>query len=206
VVATELGLGAGSLCVEPGLIEECKAMRGRVAPDPVPVWDPGLYLSAPQLQAFSPGALIDLSYEPALQVHHVKNEAFYNQVQEVLLPEAGEQQGTETLDLDAVTATRCRNFIRAMLLAEGMREESILCVGHGATVKGCAGALQDGLPSEDLLVQGERGVSCYAAFSPLCSQEEGVLGPWHVPEGVWSSGDSDGDDEAGGEDDAGDRG
>lgn len=50
----------------------------------------------------------------------------------------------------------------------------VLCVGHGASVHACATALQEGLPCssssgdpKNLRVQGERQVSCFAAFTPF---------------------------------------
>jgi len=184
LVAGELGLGAGSLRVEPGLVEESKAMRGKAAPEPPPVWP--LHLPVSQLLDVSPR--IDESFVPLLPVHHVKNEAYPNQVQEVL-------DDCDETNADTVTSIRCRNFVSALMQADGMAEEEcVLCVGHGASVKYCAEALQEGLPADRVLA-GERGVSCFAAFCPLevtagGSGQDSRLprGPWHAPKGVWGTG------------------
>lgn len=176
IVAAELGLREGTLLVEPGLIEECKSMRGKMSPEPRPVWP----LTQPLSELRKVSVRIDESYTPLLPVCHVKNEAYYNHVQEILPDDSD-------ADLDSVTRIRCRKFMELLLADTGVMagEECVLCVGHGASVKYCAEALQEGL-DPDLLIAGERSVSCFAAFRPI--EISARTGPWFVPEGVWGTG------------------
>ena len=188
IVAQVLGLGADSVCVEPGLVEQAKSMRGKAAPDPLPTWEP-LILSPVQLLDYS--YRIDHNYIQAVQVCHAKNVECSNHVQE-LLPE----MGNDDIDQDEVTRLRCRSFIRSILGEGDGQEECVICVGHGATVKYCAQALQEGLPAENLLISGERRVGCFAVFRPFAEEvwldsdmninkSTEDIQPWFAPAGIW---------------------
>lgn len=180
IVAEELGLTENSICVETGLIEEAKSMRGKCPPEPLPVWNP-LFLSPLQLQAHS--SRIDCNYQTLQNVIHEINEEIPNHVQETLL------ESSET-SRDVVTRLRCQRFIDALLSHDEFgKDQNVLCVGHGATVKYFSEALQNGIP-KDKMIGGERCVACCAIFLPRPTEDNDENPEeycWYSPDASWRS-------------------
>ena len=174
IVAEQIGLGEKSICVEMGLVEEAKSFRGKTADEPRPNWNP-LILPASELTAYSDR--LDLDHQTILDVQHIRDEAALNTIREV----------HDTLqDRDEITRDRCRTALLKFLEHEGLADEVLLCVGHGATVKAFALVLEAGLP-EDHKCQGERTVSCFAQFRPV--DPANPSGPWRSVLPEWSTGD-----------------
>lgn len=177
-IAEVLGLGPNSISVEYGLVEEAKSFRGKTNAEPLPKWTP-LILPIEELCAFS--NRIDTSYVPHMMVNFVKDEAMLNHVRE----------DHETLNLpsnrDEVTRDRCRQAVWRIVLSDRFQDgETILCVGHGATVGGFHKALEAELPMEER-VSGDRTVSCYSEFAPV--DPRNPSGPWKSVSGTWATGD-----------------
>jgi hypothetical protein len=187
-VAEMLGLGPNSICVEYGLVEEAKSFRGKTRDEPMPNWEP-LILPVSELCKYS--NRIDTSYTSLHPVLFIRDESTPNTLRE--------HHDTITVR-DEITRDRCRQFIWKMVLHETFDGQTILCVGHGATVGGCHKALEVGLP-EELFVHGDRTVSCYSEFAPV--DPTVPTGSWKSVSGIWETGDIF--DEAAAED-AGDRG
>jgi broad specificity phosphatase PhoE len=174
IIAEQVGLGDKSVCVETGLVEEAKSFRGKTASEPRPNWNP-LILPVSDLAKHS--SRVDLDYKPLHIVEHVRDEAALNTVVEV----------HDTLtDRDAVTKDRCRQVLRKILADEGLANEVVLCVGHGATVKAMSAVLEEGLPDSEK-VGGERTVSCFAQFRPV--DPNNATGPWRSVQPEWGTGD-----------------
>jgi len=173
-VAEQLGLGENSICVEFGLVEEAKSFRGKTAAERLPVWDP-IVLPIEELCNYSPR--IDRSYKSLVNVEFIKDETQPNHVREV----------HEMLTVrDEVTRDRTRQAAWKIVLNEAFADQTILCVGHGATVSGIHKALEGELPPE-LKISGERTVSCYAEFVPV--DKSNPEGPWRSVTGTWATGD-----------------
>lgn len=173
-VAEVLGLGPNSICVEFGLVEEAKSFRGKTSAEPLPSWDP-LVMPISELCKYS--NRIDTSYEPFMEVQFVRDESTPNHVREA----------HETLtQRDEVTRDRCRTAVWRIVLSDRFDNETILCVGHGATVSGFHKALEAELP-EDQRVSGDRTVSCYSEFAPVDASNPS--GAWRSVTGTWATGD-----------------
>jgi len=175
IIAEQLGLGKNSVYVEMGLVEESKSFRGKTSDEPRPNWNP-LVLPVSELKQFS--ARINESYVSLHDVTHVKDESRANTVREV--------HGSLT-DLNEITRDRCKTVLKKMLASDDLKDEVVLCVGHGATVKDFSKALETNLP-EELKCQGERNVSCFAEFRPVTEGDSD--GPWRSVLGYWSSGET----------------
>jgi len=174
LVAEQLGLGPNSINVEMGLVEEAKSFRGKTADEPRPNWNP-LILPPSELAAHS--SRINLDYKTHMMVEHVKDDTKPNTVREV---------HATIEDRDEITKDRCRSALREFLTAEDLKDDVLLCVGHGATVKAYALALETDLP-EEMKIKGERTVSCFGHFEPL--DPSNPLGPWRSVTGEWGTGD-----------------
>lgn len=174
LVAEQVGLGANSICVEMGLVEEAKSFRGKTSNEPRPNWNP-LILPPSELTAYS--NRLNLDYVSLMEVHHAKDDSKPNTVREI----------HETVtDRDEITRDRCRVALRKILECPDMKDDVLLCVGHGATVLAYTKALETGLPDE-LKITGERTVSCFAEFRPLDPADPS--GPWRAVHKTWSTGD-----------------
>lgn len=177
-IAEQLGLGPNSICVEFGLVEEAKSFRGKTNAEPLPAWTP-LILSVEELCAFSDR--IDTSYVSHIHVNFVKDEAMLNHVRE------DHETLTSPSDRDEVTRDRCRQAVWRIVMSDRFEEgQTILCVGHGATVGGFHKALEADLPTEER-VSGDRTVSCYSEFAPV--DPNVPRGPWKSLTGTWATGD-----------------
>ncbi len=174
IIAEVLGLGANSIGVEMGLVEEAKSFRGKTAAEPRPNWNP-LILPVSDLQKYSDR--IDPNYETIVHVEHVRDEAAPNTVREV---------HPSLTDRDEIMKDRCRMAVWKIIQSEKLNGEVVLCVGHGATVKNYTKALEAELP-EEFHCKGDRTVSCYSAFKPF--DENHPLGPWRSVSGEWKTGD-----------------
>lgn len=173
-IAEQLGLGDRTICVEMGLVEEAKSFRGKTAAEPRPNWNP-LILPVSELAKYS--SRLDTAYATLLDVQHVRDEAALNTVVEV----------HESLtDRDAITKDRCKKVLAKILADESLADETILCVGHGATVKAMSLVLEAGLPDAEKIA-GERTVSCFAQFCPV--DHSNPSGPWRSVLPEWSTGD-----------------
>jgi hypothetical protein len=177
LIAEQLGLGANSVCVEMGLVEEAKSFRGKNASEPRPNWNP-LVLPVSELKAHS--NRIDEAYSSLHEVRHERDESKPNTVSEL--------HHTLT-DRDEITRDRCKTVLHQVLTAEHLKDEVVLCVGHGATVLAFTKALEAELPEEQR-IKGERNVSCFSEFRPV--DPANPLGAWKSVSGVWSSGDVSG--------------
>ena len=80
LVCNEFESGPYSICVEQGLTEESKSLRGKTADQPRPNWNPLLF-SAQELLEYSDR--IDVSYESLVTVRHERDESVSNSVREV---------------------------------------------------------------------------------------------------------------------------
>ncbi|KAJ1406861.1 histidine phosphatase superfamily [Ochromonadaceae sp. CCMP2298] len=174
IVATQLGLGANSVCVEMSMVEESKSFRGKTAAEPRPNWSP-LILPAFDLAAHS--SRINLDYSSIMMVTHAQDESMPNTVREV--------HATLT-DRDAITKDRCLEAFRKIVTSDELKDDVVLCVGHGATVKAYALAMEAGLP-EEMKIRGERTVSCWAKFEAI--DPLNPLGPWRSVQEEWATGD-----------------
>jgi broad specificity phosphatase PhoE len=173
-VADQIGLGENSICVETGLVEEAKSFRGKTAAEPRPNWNP-LVLPVKELTKFS--NRINTEYVPLLEVQHVRDDSIPNTIREV----------HDTLtERDEVTRDRCKTALLKILSADDLKDEVVLCVGHGATVKAMAMVLESQLPEEHKIA-GERTVSCFAEFRPV--DPSNPLGPWRSVKPEWGTGD-----------------
>lgn len=173
LIAEQLGLGENSICVEMGLVEEAKSFRGKTASEPRPNWDP-LILPLSELMKFS--TRIDPNYQSLHIVRHVKDESKPNTIAEV----------HESLtDRDQITRDRYRQVFQKLVQADFLQNETVLCVGHGATVLSCIMVMEKDLPEEEK-IKGERCVSCFAEFRPV--DPSNLLGPWKSVTGEWGSG------------------
>lgn len=177
LIADQLGLGANSICVEMGLVEEAKSFRGKTSSEPRPNWNP-LILPVSELMKHS--SRIDPSYTSLHEVHHVKDESKPNTVREV----------HETLtDRDLITRDRYKQVLQKILTAEHLKDDVVLCVAHGASVLSCTLVLEAELPTEERIA-GERSVSCWAEFRAV---SQNPLGPWKSVTGSWGTGNIFGD-------------
>jgi hypothetical protein len=173
-VATQLGLGENSICVEMGLVEEAKSFRGKTASEPRPNWNP-LVLPLEELLKYS--NLIDANYQSLKQVSHVKDDSVPNTVRE---------SHEHLLDRDEVTKDRCRQTLEAILTCgRFVNDDILLLVGHGATVGAMLKCFEKELMPDDK-IKGEKSVSCYSEFHPV--EENNLMGPWKSVSGVWLSG------------------
>ncbi len=175
LIADQLNLGANSVCVEKGLVEEAKSFRGKTAGEPRPNWSP-LVLPVDELKAHS--NRIDDSYISLHEVRHEKDDSKPNTVAEV---------HEHLTDRDEITRERCRTVLHKILAAEHLQDDVVLCVGHGATVLAFTKALQAELPAEHHIT-GERNVSCFSEFRPV--DPANPLGAWRSVTGVWQSGEA----------------
>lgn len=176
IIAEQLGMGENSVCVEMGLVEESKSFRGKTAAEPRPNWNP-LVLPVSELKAYS--SRIDDTYVSIHDVVHVRDESRPNTVREV----------HDTLtDLNEITRDRCKVVLKKMLASDDLKDEVVLCVGHGASVLAFSKALENNLP-EELKCKGERNVSCFAEFRPVVEGEPD--GPWQSVLGHWQSGETE---------------
>lgn len=174
IIAAELGLGENSVCVEVGLVEEAKSFRGKALPEPRPNWNP-LVLPIVELAAHS--SRVDLSYQSLHLVTHEYDESILNTVREV----------HETLtNRDDVTKDRCKVVITKIITSEALKDEIVLCVTHGASVKAMSAVLEKELNEEDK-IGGNRTVSCFAEFKPV--DVNNTLGPWKAVQKDWDTGD-----------------
>jgi len=178
LIAEQLGLGENSVCVEMGLVEESKSFRGKTAAEPRPNWSP-LVLPVSDLKQYS--SRIDESYVSLHQVVHVRDESRPNTVREV---------HDSITDINEITRDRCKTVLKKMLASDDLKDDIVLCVGHGATAKDFSKALETELP-EELKCKGERIVSCFTEFRPVT--EGNVHGPWQSVTGFWASGDDSGE-------------
>lgn len=172
-IAEQLGLGANSICVELGLVEEAKSFRGKTSAEPRPNWDP-LVLPVSELMKYS--NRINSQYQPLLMVKHSKDENVPNTVREL--------HDTIT-ERDEITRDRCKNFLYQLLSSSDFDNEIVLCVGHGATTKAISNLFQADLPIEEHIT-GEKSVSCFGEFRPV--DPNNLFGPWKSVTGSWSSG------------------
>lgn len=173
VVAAQLGLGANSVCVEMGLVEEAKSFRGKTAAEPRPNWNP-LVLPLTELMKYS--SRIDPNYVSLMTVEHARDEAVPNTVREV--------HATLT-DRDEITRDRCRQTLEKVLQSGQFPNECLLFVGHGATVGAILKVFENDLPTEQK-VTGEKSVSCFSEFQPI--DPNNLFGPWKSVTGIWHSG------------------
>lgn len=153
IVAEQLGMGENSICVEPGLVEEAKSFRGKCLPEPRPNWNP-LILSASDLQEYS--RRINLNYVPLVNVEFAYDTSLPNTVREV---------HPSLEDRDAITWDRVRTILDRVKSSEDYDNETVLCVGHYATVK-MASKLLGNAVTEDLKHSGYHSVGCFAHFRP----------------------------------------
>lgn len=190
-IAEALGLGENSVHVEYGLIEECKSFRGKNPNDgPLPSWDP-LVLPLEELAKYSP--YINLNYKSLHHVEHVKDETRLNHVREVSLD-------PNLVEINDITNLRCKVSLSKIINNKDFENEIIICVGHGATVKGYSKALEANL-SDDLKIPTKHPVSFYAHFIPLDANNP--EGPWYSPVGSYGSGAVEGNERKEGEGDTG---
>lgn len=178
LIAEQLGFGENSICVEMGLTEEAKSFRGKTSAEPRPNWHP-LILPVSELMRYS--TRIDSSYVSLHIVTHTRDENQPNTVFEI--------HGSLS-DRDEITRARKKEVLHKILNAESLKNEVVLCVGHGATVKSWVNVLEENLP-EEKRIQGERNVSCFAEFRPVDPND--YLGPWQSVTGHWSSGNATGE-------------
>ena len=80
IICRELCLGSNTICVEQGLVEEAKSLRGKTEEEPKPNWYP-LLLSAHELINYSDK--INESYQSLVSVRHERDESVMNIVREV---------------------------------------------------------------------------------------------------------------------------
>jgi broad specificity phosphatase PhoE len=172
-IADILGLGPGSLHVEPGVIEEARSFRGKKVPEPAPTWNP-LVLPLTDLWEYSDK--INMEYTPLVTVTHVYDEELLNKVREV---------AEDGIPVNKVIVERSKKFLEELLKTDF---EKVLVICHGATTKHCEALLQTGLDPE-LKIIGDRAVSCWAEFEPV--DENNIDGPWYSPGGIWNQGASE---------------
>lgn len=175
IVAAQLGLGANSVCVEVGLVEEAKSFRGKTSTEPRPNWNPLVY---PLSELMKYSSRIDPNYQSLHEVQHVRDESVPNTVREV---------HPHLTDRDEVTRDRCRQTLQKILECGRFEGETLLLVGHGATVGAMLKVFEKELPAE-LKVSGEKSVSCYSQFTPL--DHSNLHGPWKSISGKWHSGNT----------------
>eukprot|EP01038_Epipyxis_sp_PR26KG_P005154 gene5154-7174_t len=173
IIADQIGLGANTIYVEMGLVEEAKSFRGKFSHEPRPNWNP-LVLSPQELSKYSPR--INLDYTSLVNVQHVRDDEQPNTVREV---------HDNLINRDEVTRDRCRTVLQMILQAPELIDDVVLCVGHGATVGAMTKVLEEQLP-EELRITGKRDVSCFAQFQPV--DPINPLGPWKSVTPVWGSG------------------
>jgi phosphohistidine phosphatase SixA len=173
LVAQQLGLGANSICVEYGIVEEAKSFRGKTNTEPRPNWNPLVYPLADLLKY---STRIDADYKPLNVVTHIRDESVPNTVREV------HESLTER---DEITRDRCRTTLIKILETEKFRGETLLLVGHGATVGAMLKVFEKELP-EHLRVSGEKSVSCYTHLVPI--DQTNLMGAWKSLSGKWHSG------------------
>jgi broad specificity phosphatase PhoE len=176
LVAEQLGLGPNSICIEMSMVEEAKSFRGKTAAEPRPNFNPLLFPPS-ELARYS--NRINMNHVTIMDVKHERDLSMPNTLREV----------HETLtDRDEITKDRCRVALRKILEEETLRNEVVLFVGHGATVKCYALAMEAGLP-DDQKIQGERTVSCFGHFGPV--DPSNPLGQWRAITPMWGTGDID---------------
>jgi broad specificity phosphatase PhoE len=174
------------LVVEEGLIEEAKSMRGKDETEPPPVWINGHLHQSKYFLKENYSDLIDLSSESLVDVNHAPDTVSPNKIREV---------HDSLVHANEIIQDRCQKLVSLLKekyfndLENG--DQCILCVGHGASCKGCANALQSGLPQE-MKIEGSRTVGAWAVFIPLDDDDLG--GPWYCPERVWSHIEEDTDE------------
>jgi len=171
-VAVGLELGPNSVCVEEGLVEQAKSFRGKTADEPRPNWNP-LLLPPSELCQYSDK--IDLSYRSLVNVTHRKDESAPNTVMEV------HPTMLTFNERDLITAERCNRFMQLLETDSSFDNLTILCVGHGASLKYCTRYLEAGLEAE-LCIQGDQNVSCFAGFT------RNDAGKWQSMTTHWSYG------------------
>lgn len=171
IVAEKLGMGANSICVEMGLVEEAKSFRGKALPEPRPNWNP-LILPTSEVAAYSNGRIV-MDYVSLMEVRHEYDESQPNTVREV--------HPTLT-QRDDVTRDRVREIFERIINAEALDGETVLCVAHGATVKAACKIIEKDLP-EELKLKGDHAVSCYSQFVP--ADPATPLGAWRSLTGGW---------------------
>lgn len=179
-VAEKLGFGAKSICIEEGLIEEAKSMRGKTSSEPMPFWEP-LVQSTKDATLYSDK--INESYSSLIQVEHIKDEAMPNTVAEV---HSSLPMDPEMKCRDAITKARCEQCLNGILASDELANEIVLLVCHGAIVKWMSFALQSRL-DESARIQGERNVSCFAGFVP--HDDHKSYGTWKSSTTHWETGD-----------------
>jgi broad specificity phosphatase PhoE len=179
IVCDELGFGPTSLCVEIGLTEEAKSFRGKTSDEPRPCWTP-LVLSSSELVVFSDK--IDPSYVSLLTIEYKEDYDFPNGVSELhaTLPVSGKKEHR-----DEISRQRIEEVLRRIVSDEALKDEVVLLVAHGATVKYMSQALQAKL-SDEKKIKGERDTSCFAGFRPNPSSPE--LGSWLSMTESWQTG------------------
>ena len=174
IIAEKLGMGANSVNVEYGVVEEAKSFRGKTLPEPRPNWEP-LVNPVSELCNFS--ERINRDYVPLKMVTHTKDESKPNTVAE----------DHETLtDRDEITKDRVRATLRMIIDSPDFADDKVLVVAHGATVKAAMFMFEEGLPDE-MKIKGERNVSCFAEYRPLDPANHG--GPWCPVTAEWMSGE-----------------
>lgn len=177
LVATQLGLGANTICVELGLVEEAKHFRG-INHEPRPNWNP--IVLTPQYHLENTSKRIDLSYVSLNPVKHVRDDSIPNTVREVSC--------SNTLDRDQITKDRCKLTLHRVLESPQLQDEVVLCVAHYSTVKIMSKTIEMDLPhGEDLRIRGDRRVSCFSGFKP--TDPKNPKSPWRSIEGRWGTGD-----------------
>ena len=152
------------ICIEEGLVEEAKSMRGRKEGEKIPNFDP-LVLTPLQL-AVVYSDRVDIHSTSLCSVSHIQDARMgYNQVREISL----DGSDINIHDLNAITIARtnaCALKLVKFCLGEfssSPENVTVVCVGHGASINGMAVSLQKGCP-ESKKIRGQRNVSCFAEF------------------------------------------
>ena len=165
--------GVSRICIEQGLVECAKDMRGRSPGEKQPNWNP-LVLDVAALSEHSP--LVAGDCESLVKVTHERDPAVaYNEIREVC--------PTGSRDPAQVFSARCARTIRAIVqtciteFADTHEDVAVLCVGHGASIgrKGCASALQAGLAPE--LTMGLTEETDHTDYTSYCVFELADLDP-----------------------------
>lgn len=182
-VAEQLGFGEKSLCMEWGLLEQARSMRGYDAGEPLPVWTP-LVQSPQDATAYS--SRINMEYSSLRDVKHKLYESMANAVAEIhddlpILPDKNSR--------DAITKSRCEELVTRILDCDALADDIVICVCHGATIAHMTFALQNKLEEDDR-IKGDAVVSCFAGFVPTTTDDAKVQGSWKSLVLEWETGDA----------------
>lgn len=155
------------------MVEQARSFRGKDSSEPMPNWYP-LILPLSEMTKYS--KLIDRSYKPMTDVRFIYDESMLNTIREVY-------EGVT--EREEITKSRYIATLTKIMHCPAFAGETVLLVGHGATVKHCTNALEKGLEAEER-IKGEQITSCWAEFKPRPDCGDSL--PWKAQSPEWQSG------------------